>query len=103
MKVDDRGRLWVTDSTAGVAAYDIATRALVASFDVPGGAPRFVNDLDSAPDGTAYLTDSIRSVVYRVTPDQVAAGGMPNSRRFSTSRRILNRARRTPSASTASW
>ncbi|MBF6237419.1 superoxide dismutase [Nocardia otitidiscaviarum] len=75
MKVDDHGRLWVTDSTAGVAVYDIATRARVARFDVPGDAPRFVNDLDFAPDGTAYLTDSIRSVVYRVTPEQVAAGG----------------------------
>ncbi|WP_067841014.1 SMP-30/gluconolactonase/LRE family protein [Nocardia lijiangensis] len=71
MKVDGAGRLWVTDSTAGVAVYDTATRALIARFDVPGADPRFVNDVVIAPDGTAYLTDSVRAVVYRVTPDQV--------------------------------
>ncbi|MFI6045892.1 SMP-30/gluconolactonase/LRE family protein [Nocardia sp. NPDC051321] len=72
LKVDQAGRLWVTDSTAGVAVYDIATRALIARFDVPGPAPRFVNDLAITPDGTAYLTDTTRSVVYRVTAAQVA-------------------------------
>ncbi|WP_433660064.1 SMP-30/gluconolactonase/LRE family protein [Nocardia sp. CA-128927] len=72
LKVDPAGRLWVTDSTAGVAVYDIATRALLARFDVPGSAARFVNDLAITPDGTAYLTDSSRSVVYRVTAAQVA-------------------------------
>ncbi|WP_330233358.1 superoxide dismutase [Nocardia sp. NBC_00508] len=73
LKVDSAGRLWVTDSTTGVAVYDIATRALLADFAVPGADPRFVNDLAIAPDGTAYLTDSFRSVIYRVTPGQLAA------------------------------
>ncbi|MEV0028586.1 SMP-30/gluconolactonase/LRE family protein [Nocardia sp. NPDC050793] len=73
MKVDGAGRLWVTDSTAGVAVYDTATRALIARFDVPGADPRFVNDVVITPDGAAYLTDSLRAVVYRVTPDQVSA------------------------------
>ncbi|WP_063016186.1 SMP-30/gluconolactonase/LRE family protein [Nocardia niwae] len=73
LKVDAAGRLWVTDSTTGVAVYDIATRALLADFTVPGSDPRFVNDLALTPDGTAYLTDSTRAVVYRVTPDQLAA------------------------------
>ncbi|WP_405160296.1 superoxide dismutase [Nocardia sp. NBC_01499] len=71
VKVDQAGRLWVTDSTAGVDVYDIATRALIARFDVPGAAGRFVNDLTITPDGTAYLTDTTRSVVYRVTAAQV--------------------------------
>ncbi|MFF4415954.1 SMP-30/gluconolactonase/LRE family protein [Streptosporangium sp. NPDC001559] len=75
LKVDRAGRLWVTDSTTGVSVYDTRTRRLLASFDVPGQAPAFVNDLAIAPDGSAYLTDSVRSVVYRVTPRQVAAGG----------------------------
>ncbi|MEU1882836.1 SMP-30/gluconolactonase/LRE family protein [Streptosporangium sp. NPDC020072] len=78
LKVDRAGRLWVTDSTTGVSVYDTRTRRLLASFDVPGQAPdnpAFVNDLAIAPDGNAYLTDSVRSVVYRVTPRQVAAGG----------------------------
>ncbi|MEV0355511.1 superoxide dismutase [Nocardia sp. NPDC050697] len=75
LKVDPAGRLWVTDSTAGVTVYDIATRRPLARFTVPGSAPRFVNDLAITPDGTAYLTDSVRGGVYRVTPDQLAAAG----------------------------
>ncbi|MEW2139773.1 superoxide dismutase [Streptomyces sp. NPDC005409] len=74
LQVDDRGRLWVTDSTAGVSVYDTATGARLAHFEVAGASPRFVNDLTITPDGTAYLTDSVRSVIYRVTPDQLAAG-----------------------------
>ncbi|MFD3592657.1 SMP-30/gluconolactonase/LRE family protein [Nocardia sp. NPDC058640] len=65
MKVDRSGRLWVIDSGAGVSVYDIASRTLLARFAVPGEAPRFVNDLDFGADGTAYLTDSMRNVVYR--------------------------------------
>lgn len=72
LKVDRAGRLWVTDSTAGVAVYDIRERRLLARFDVPGEAASFVNDLAIAPDGSAYLTDSVRAVVYRVTPAQLA-------------------------------
>ncbi|MFI9401838.1 SMP-30/gluconolactonase/LRE family protein [Nocardia sp. NPDC052316] len=72
LKVDQAGRLWVTDSTAGVAVYDTASRALIARFDAPGPAARFVNDLAITPDGTAYLTDSVRGVVYRITADEVA-------------------------------
>ncbi|MFB8282386.1 SMP-30/gluconolactonase/LRE family protein [Nocardia colli] len=72
LRVDPAGRLWVTDSTAGVAVYDIATRALIARFEVPGPAARFVNDITITPDGTAYLTDSSRNIVYRVTAAQVA-------------------------------
>ncbi|WP_431776664.1 SMP-30/gluconolactonase/LRE family protein [Streptomyces cucumeris] len=72
LKVDTAGRLWVTDSTAGVSVYDPRTRRLLARFDVPGQAARFVNDLVIAPDGSAYLTDSARAVVYRVTPHQLA-------------------------------
>ncbi|RFS82719.1 superoxide dismutase [Actinomadura spongiicola] len=72
LKVDRAGRLWVIDSTTGVSVYDARNRELLARFDVPGNAARFVNDLAIAPDGAAYLTDSIRSVVYRVTPRDLA-------------------------------
>ncbi|MEU6589920.1 SMP-30/gluconolactonase/LRE family protein [Streptomyces sp. NPDC046881] len=68
LKVDRAGRLWVIDSTSGVDVYDVRDRALLARFRVPGDEPRFVNDLAIAPDGTAYLTDSTRAVVYAVTP-----------------------------------
>ncbi len=75
LHVDGQGRLWVIDSSAGVDVYDLANRALVARFDVPNPAePHFVNDLAITADGTAYLTDSQRDVVYRVTPDQVRPG-----------------------------
>ncbi|QFG26842.1 superoxide dismutase [Actinomadura sp. WMMB 499] len=73
LEVDPRGRLWVTDSSTGVAVYDVRTRRLLARFEVPGDGARFVNDLAITPDGTAYLTDSLRAVVYRVTPRDLAA------------------------------
>ncbi|MGW6623902.1 SMP-30/gluconolactonase/LRE family protein [Nocardia sp. NPDC055002] len=65
VKVDRSGRLWVIDSGVGVSVYDTGSRALLAKFGVPGDAPRFVNDLDFGADGSAYLTDSVRNVVYR--------------------------------------
>lgn len=85
LRVDACGRLWVTDSTAGVSVYDTATGARLARFDVAGTAPRFVNDLTVTPDGTAYLTDSFRAVVYRVTPAQLAAGGGPLTEAYDLS------------------
>ncbi|MFF3614431.1 SMP-30/gluconolactonase/LRE family protein [Streptomyces sp. NPDC002580] len=72
LKVDRAGRLWVTDSTAGVSVYDVRTRSALARFDVPGDAPRFVNDIAITADGSAYLTDSVREVVYRVAPADLA-------------------------------
>ncbi|MGW6865210.1 SMP-30/gluconolactonase/LRE family protein [Streptomyces sp. NPDC054904] len=77
LRVDARGRLWVTDSTKGVTVYDTRTGSRLARFDVPGNAPRFVNDLTVTPDGAAYLTDSVRGVIYRVAPEQLAAGDGP--------------------------
>ncbi len=72
LEADRAGRLWVTDSTRGVSVYDLRSRRLLARFDVPGDAPFFINDLALTPDGTAYLTDSVRNVVHRVTPAQLA-------------------------------
>ncbi|MFF5445226.1 SMP-30/gluconolactonase/LRE family protein [Streptomyces sp. NPDC012888] len=74
LRVDSRGRLWVTDSTTGVSVYDTATRTRLAHFEVGGSTPFFVNDLTITPDGTAWLTDSLRAVVYRVTPADLARG-----------------------------
>jgi sugar lactone lactonase YvrE len=72
LKADRSGRLWVIDSTAGVDVYDLRTRTPLARFEVPGDDPRLVNDLVITPDGSAYLTDSIRAVIYRVTPADLA-------------------------------
>ncbi|URM94464.1 SMP-30/gluconolactonase/LRE family protein [Actinomadura madurae] len=85
MKVDRAGRLWVTDSTSGVAVYDTRSRRLLARFTVPGDGARFVNDLAIAPDGSAYLTDTTRAVVYQVTPQDLAdarGGTAPLTVRF---------------------
>lgn len=68
VRVDPAGRLWVIDSTAGVSVYDIDSRRLLARFDVAGSGDRFVNDIALGADGTAYLTDSRRHRVYRITP-----------------------------------
>ncbi|MFJ8016477.1 SMP-30/gluconolactonase/LRE family protein [Streptomyces sp. NPDC096339] len=85
LRVDARGRLWVTDSTAGVSVYDTATGSRLAHFEVAGSGPRFVNDLTITPDGAAYLTDSVRGVIYRVTPEQLAAGSGPLTEAYDLS------------------
>ncbi|MCU1645359.1 MAG: superoxide dismutase [Nocardia sp.] len=86
VKVDAAGRLWVIDHTHGVAVYDTGTRALIARFDVREAQP-FVNDLAITADGTVYLTDSVRPVIYRITPQQfgdaVAHGGRAELSTFS--------------------
>ncbi|MGW2312397.1 SMP-30/gluconolactonase/LRE family protein [Actinomadura luteofluorescens] len=73
LETDRAGRLWVIDSSSGVAVYDARSRALLARFAVPGDGARFVNDLAVAPDGGVYLTDSSRAVVYQVTPRDLEA------------------------------
>ncbi|RKS76881.1 SMP-30/gluconolaconase/LRE-like protein [Actinomadura pelletieri DSM 43383] len=72
LEVDRSGRLWVADRLTGVAVYDIATRRLHARFTITDQNPRLVNDMAITPDGTAYITGSRRSVVYRITPEQLA-------------------------------
>ncbi|MFJ6721332.1 SMP-30/gluconolactonase/LRE family protein [Streptomyces sp. NPDC091259] len=88
LSVDAHGRLWVTDSTKGVAVYDTRSGARLAHFDTPDDAPSFVNDLALTPDGTAYLTDSLRAVVYRVTPARLAAGSGPLEPAYDLSGRV---------------
>jgi Cu-Zn family superoxide dismutase len=77
LKADRAGRLWVIDSTAGIDVYDLRDRCLVARFELPDGEARFLNDLVITADGTAYATDSVRPLIYRVTPSEVvrARGG----------------------------
>ncbi|MFI0369051.1 SMP-30/gluconolactonase/LRE family protein [Actinomadura sp. 1N219] len=75
LEVDRARRLWVMDRLTGLAVYDIPTRRLLARFVVPGQATRLVNDIAITPDGTAYITESRQTVVYRVTPKQLADAG----------------------------
>jgi len=63
---DDQGRLYVGGGpTNRVWIYDIRSRRLLATVSgVPGG---FVNDITIAEDGTAYATDSLAHLIYRIT------------------------------------
>ncbi|TDD96670.1 superoxide dismutase [Actinomadura rubrisoli] len=72
LEVDRARRLWVVDRLTGVAVYDIPSQRLLARFTVTGQGARLVNDMAITPDGTAYITDSRRTVVYRVTPAELA-------------------------------
>ncbi|MFJ4688116.1 SMP-30/gluconolactonase/LRE family protein [Streptomyces sp. NPDC088789] len=68
--VDKHGRLWVTDND-GVTVYDLATKARLARFVSPTPGQSVINDLDLTPNGNAYLTDSLRQLVYRITVPQL--------------------------------
>lgn len=64
MTADAHGRLLVCGGSGGVLyAYDLATAALVARHAV-GTAPTLLNDV-CVHDGHAYVTDSMRPVVWR--------------------------------------
>ena len=69
------GRLIVVGRQTGlVFVYDTASRRLISRMSVGGEPqPTFLNDVTWAPDGSAYVTDSVRPVLYRVAPD--ANGG----------------------------
>ena len=66
LNTDGRGRLYVGGgSTNRLWVHDIASGRLLATLSgLPGG---YVNDIAVATDGTAYVTDSMAHVVYRVT------------------------------------
>ena len=77
MKVD-RGRLYVAGGPSGlVKVYDIASASLVASFSTGTGG--FLNDLVVNRYGV-FVTDSVRPVLWQVTPELLAAGtGTPDA------------------------
>ncbi len=72
MKVD-RGLLYVAGGATGrITVYDIDTANVVASFET--GAGGFLNDLVVTKAGV-FVTDSFRPFLWKVTAEQVAAGG----------------------------
>jgi sugar lactone lactonase YvrE len=54
-----------------VHVYELASRSLVARFDV-GRRPSCVNDLAFGPGGETYVTDSLVPVLFRVAGDPLA-------------------------------
>ncbi len=77
MKVK-RGLLYVAGGPSGlIKVYDIKTASLVATFET--GAGGFLNDLVVTRRGV-FVTDSIRPVLWHITPSQLAAGsGTPEA------------------------
>ena len=66
------GRLAVVGRQTGkMFIYDVATSKLLASFHngLSGTENTFLNDVTFAPDGSAFVTDSVNPVLYRMTPD----------------------------------
>jgi Cu-Zn family superoxide dismutase len=51
--------------------YDLAAQSLLAILDV-GDRPACVNDVAFDPDGAAYVTDSLISILFRVDGDTLA-------------------------------
>jgi sugar lactone lactonase YvrE len=72
VKVDARGRLWAAGGYEGTLhVYDLASRGLIARLDV-GARPSCVNDIAFDPGGDAYVTDSLISLLFRVTGEPPA-------------------------------
>lgn len=68
INVDAQGRLWIAGGPTGlVFVYDIATRRLLHRYDTGSGG--FLNDLAFDSQGRAYVTDSIRPVLWRIGED----------------------------------
>jgi DNA-binding beta-propeller fold protein YncE len=64
----DGDRLFVAGGATGlVTVYDTDTRALLGRFETgPGG---FLNDIATARNGDAFVTDSLRPVLWRISAD----------------------------------
>jgi sugar lactone lactonase YvrE len=74
VNVDYEGRLYIAGGSSGTLyVYDIETKALLARFETGEGG--FINDVAISKYGDVYFTDSIRPFIYRVSEEQVEAGG----------------------------
>jgi len=73
------GKLYVAGGPTGaITVYDLATKAVVATFQTGTGG--FLNDLVVTRRGDVYVTDSFRPTLWHVTADQVEAGsGTPQA------------------------
>jgi hypothetical protein len=63
--------LWVAD-VDGIHGFDRTTGEQLLFVDMTGFEPGFLNDIAVAPDGSAYVTDTGRSAVYRFHPGEPA-------------------------------
>ncbi|CAL9672331.1 SMP-30/gluconolactonase/LRE family protein [Streptomyces sp. enrichment culture] len=76
-EADRNGRLRVNDAN-GVTVYDTADGTRLARFVGPTPGASLLDDIDLTPDGTAYVTDSLLQLVYRLPAttieDTIASG-----------------------------
>ncbi len=71
--VDRAGRLFVAGGPTGMIwVCDTASGDLLGRFTTPAGAT-FLNDVTISRSGDAYVTDSVRPIIWRITPEAVAA------------------------------
>lgn len=76
MAVDGDGMLWVAGgSTGNVYRYDTASGEATGVFTTPPSGDIFLNDVAVGRDGSVYVTDSQRPILYRVPP-RAAPGPM---------------------------
>jgi len=68
MEVDGEGRLFIAGGDTGrIFVYDTESAHLVRRLDTPDAKATFLNDVAVTPDGDAYVTDSMRPVLFRLT------------------------------------
>jgi sugar lactone lactonase YvrE len=68
MEVSEDGRLFIAGGDTGrIFVYDTESADLVRRLDTPDTEATFLNDVAVTPDGDAYVTDSMRPVLFRVT------------------------------------
>jgi sugar lactone lactonase YvrE len=67
MEVDEEGRLFIAGGDTGrIFVYDTDSADLVRRLDTPDTEATFLNDVAVTSDGDAYVTDSLRPVLFRV-------------------------------------
>ena len=75
MDVDAAGRLWVAGGGSGeVLVFDTASGEQLASFTTPDAPAMFLNDVITTDAGDAFITDSNRPVLWRVSAGAVEQG-----------------------------
>ena len=73
MKVDPQGRLWIAGGAQGTVSVLSPDGVTLEVFETPKSPRPYINDLALAPDGSVYVSDSSRPVIYRVKDMKLSA------------------------------
>lgn len=75
MKVDEMGRLFIAGGDTGrISVYDATSGSLIRLLETPSAGMTLINDVAVTPDGSAYFTDSMRPVLFKVPASGGAVG-----------------------------